>query len=627
VSTAELVVRIGVDMGGLDRGLATATAEIESFTRTVDKSGGSLKSAGSDADRAANDVEHLGSNVKGARAEWDRWSSHIPIVGGLLDKVNRSVLQGVTGLLRLAPGLEGVASEFEQLAPAMVPVLSYAEVLPAAFFAVAFAANFLADGLGVVLAVIGDLVAPITVVAGLLGGLAAGFVIGAQRAAKGGGALQQFANKLATLKSMFGHTADVLAHVFLPYLMQLADDAQKALLWVDKLAHMPLGKAMRTAAQQGAQGFKKMLDQIGGWLAKPIRLAIEIAFGTGKGGNEASSAVSQIWNEFVRYWTGYTAQKEVFIGGHWVMEQKTVDGALQPFLDWFNRHDFTAQGEKIAHTIMQGVNKISGPLSTLLGHIFLDAAGKASVDLLKALFSYHPALPYVKKWTEQLWQWLNKKASAAGQWLRQEESKAWTAIKQKASGVLGDIAAWVRSKVGQAWSYAKGKAGDAWHYVRNLAGGILSSIVGWVRGKVAGAWQAVHNAAERVWTYIKGLFSKVLSVHISWPSPPGWVSKLLGTSGIDILSSIPGVHGATGGIVTRPTLAVIGEAGTEAVVPLNRTPGSSPLPTTGGGGGNVYAPTFIITGNNVLSNDQQTAREFARILSPHMGKVVTVGAR
>jgi hypothetical protein len=36
--------------------------------------------------------------------------------------------------------------------------------------------------------------------------------------------------------------------------------------------------------------------------------------------------------------------------------------------------------------------------------------------------------------------------------------------------------------------------------------------------------------------------------------------------------------GATGGIVTRPTMALIGEAGPEAVVPLNRAPGASPLP-------------------------------------------------
>ena len=54
------------------------------------------------------------------------------------------------------------------------------------------------------------------------------------------------------------------------------------------------------------------------------------------------------------------------------------------------------------------------------------------------------------------------------------------------------------------------------------------------------------------------------------------------------------IAGATGGIVTRPTMALIGEAGPEAVIPLNRAPGASALPTGGMGGGttigvvNVY---------------------------------------
>ena len=39
---------------------------------------------------------------------------------------------------------------------------------------------------------------------------------------------------------------------------------------------------------------------------------------------------------------------------------------------------------------------------------------------------------------------------------------------------------------------------------------------------------------------------------------------------------------ATGGIVTKPTMAMIGEAGPEAVVPLNQAPGASPLPNMGG---------------------------------------------
>ena len=51
------------------------------------------------------------------------------------------------------------------------------------------------------------------------------------------------------------------------------------------------------------------------------------------------------------------------------------------------------------------------------------------------------------------------------------------------------------------------------------------------------------------------------------------------------------IFGATGGIVTRPTVATLGEAGPEAVIPLNRTPGSSPLPGGLGGTTNVYITT------------------------------------
>ena len=46
----------------------------------------------------------------------------------------------------------------------------------------------------------------------------------------------------------------------------------------------------------------------------------------------------------------------------------------------------------------------------------------------------------------------------------------------------------------------------------------------------------------------------------------------------------PSFGGATGAIVTRPTFALIGEAGPEALVPLNRAPGASPVDGLRGGG-------------------------------------------
>ena len=45
--------------------------------------------------------------------------------------------------------------------------------------------------------------------------------------------------------------------------------------------------------------------------------------------------------------------------------------------------------------------------------------------------------------------------------------------------------------------------------------------------------------------------------------------------------------GATGGIVTRPTNALIGEAGPEMVIPLSSMPGASPLPSGIGSGASI----------------------------------------
>jgi hypothetical protein len=58
-----------------------------------------------------------------------------------------------------------------------------------------------------------------------------------------------------------------------------------------------------------------------------------------------------------------------------------------------------------------------------------------------------------------------------------------------------------------------------------------------------------------------------------------------------VQSSQPGVVGASGGIVNHPTMALIGEAGPEAVIPLSHSPGNSPLPAGLGGS------TFNITVN------------------------------
>ena len=93
------------------------------------------------------------------------------------------------------------------------------------------------------------------------------------------------------------------------------------------------------------------------------------------------------------------------------------------------------------------------------------------------------------------------------------------------------------------------------------------------------------KAALRVWTALADSLRSIASAARHAAAAIRSIPSRL--PGAGIIGSLPGVgsfFGATGGIVTRPTLAVIGEAGPEAVVPLSRAPGASPLPAGSGGG-------------------------------------------
>lgn len=98
------------------------------------------------------------------------------------------------------------------------------------------------------------------------------------------------------------------------------------------------------------------------------------------------------------------------------------------------------------------------------------------------------------------------------------------------------------------------------------------------------------NTVLRIWnditSGIKGFVNQIISGINTVGAGVGTISSYIpGMAGVNI-APIPQL--ASGGIVTRPTVAMIGEAGPEAVIPLNRANGA-------GGGNNFY---FNITGAN-----------------------------
>lgn len=111
-------------------------------------------------------------------------------------------------------------------------------------------------------------------------------------------------------------------------------------------------------------------------------------------------------------------------------------------------------------------------------------------------------------------------------------------------------------------------------------------------------WTPFYNAFKSVLNSIIGIWNRLdFSIDISVPD---WV-PVVGGRGFKVADIFPDVpYLAKGGIVTSPTLAMIGEAGPEAVIPLNKA----------GAMGNTYN----ITVNGALDSEG-TARTIVNLLN------------
>ena len=162
---------------------------------------------------------------------------------------------------------------------------------------------------------------------------------------------------------------------------------------------------------------------------------------------------------------------------------------------------------------------------------------------------------------------------------------------------------------------------DRFQIVMDFVSGTIDSI----KPKFEALGDIVSGVFEGIWGAIKfyinlwiGAFNIIIKGmnKISF-DVPSWVPGLGGKGfGFDI-PTIPTL--AQGGIVKRPTLALVGEAGPEAVVPLNRA--------RGGLGGGVVVNVMMPAGGTVILDDESTAQRFGDFISDQVRQVLrTQGA-
>lgn len=200
---------------------------------------------------------------------------------------------------------------------------------------------------------------------------------------------------------------------------------------------------------------------------------------------------------------------------------------------------------------------------------------------------------------KEAWDGLTNIFKIIGQWF----SERWTEVKN----ILSPIAQWFKDKFQNAWDNLTNIFivlgswfGARWNDVTNA----LSNVASWFGNIFTSAYNAVKNAFSSIGSFFSGVWATVRSIFVNAGQMVGSavggafrgaVNAVLGTienivngfisminGVISVINELPGVSVgylggislprlARGGIVDSPTIAMIGEAGKEAVVPLENT--------------------------------------------------------
>ena len=289
------------------------------------------------------------------------------------------------------------------------------------------------------------------------------------------------------------------------------------------------------------------------------------------------------------------------------VEEKGLAGALGSFLvdgwNWLKDTGLPWMGSKLAagtDFLWEWVKDKKDPfingLSRWLseGWVYLRDTGmpflgdklKGAGDILVDWI--HEAIPKLGtnlgKWVGATNQWMNTEGvPAALGWAESIAEQFGQWVPMAIEGLGEGIQNWIE-QMGTDLASGEGEAGESWisfgtkmgiAFTKGLVAGLLRTDI------ISGQIDQIQGGWEQVWGAASGAAS----------GAGNFLSNLNPFSG-------PFARGATGGIVTRPTMSLIGEAGPEAVIPLNQMPGASPLGMGGGMGGGMVININMPTGAN-----------------------------
>lgn len=216
---------------------------------------------------------------------------------------------------------------------------------------------------------------------------------------------------------------------------------------------------------------------------------------------------------------------------------------------------------------------LGGAFAVITGPIALVAAAIVGVIALAAVV--------IKNWTPissfftNLWDGIKNKTLAIWEAIKEFLLQWWPYMVGALAGPVGLLAALVYDN----WAAIQTKTNEIWNTISGSLLGVWTSITTWgekhwtnFKNMFLGIWAAIVGGLKGYVNGIIGMVNAVIGALNSIDvTIPNWVPEFGGnTFGINI-PKVPML--AQGGIVTRPTLIMAGEAGSEAIVPLGKNGG------------------------------------------------------
>ena len=171
-------------------------------------------------------------------------------------------------------------------------------------------------------------------------------------------------------------------------------------------------------------------------------------------------------------------------------------------------------------------------------------------------------------------------------------------IRSALQGAMTALVTFVGARINDIVKFVTDLPGNLLSAVGNIltsAASIGVAIKDGIVGGITGLAGALTEIGRGAWNALVQWLDDNIKIDLQ---PPGWAKKL-GAPGLTWNPDLAWMKMAQGGIVTRPTLALLGERGAEAVIPLGR----------GGGYQGGQAPIHIHVQGSILSE-----RDIVRIV-------------